>query len=77
MDGIKDNYKPIVYTKKSEDENISEKFIKHLKILTHSIYRKYYLNPKPKLTPEEGKDFQSAKVCHICEQDLLVYEKTG
>ena len=78
LDGIKDNYKPIVYTKKSEDEDISEKFIKHLKIITHSIYRKYYLNPKPlKLTPEEEKDFKSAKVCHICEQQLLVYEKTG
>ena len=32
LDGINDNYKPIVYTKKSEDDNISEKFIKHLKI---------------------------------------------
>ena len=78
MDGIKDNYKPIVYTKKSEDDNISEKFIKLLKIKTHSIYRKYYLNPKPlKLTLEEEKDFKSAKVCHICEQELLVFEKTG
>ena len=78
LDGINDNYKPIVYTKKSEDENISEKFIKHLKIITHSIYRKYYLNPKPlKLTPEEERDFKSAKVCHICEQELLAFEKTG
>ena len=79
LDGINDNYKPIiVYTKKSEDEDISEKFIKHLKIITHSIYRKYYLNSKPlKLTPEEEKDFKSAKVCHICEKELLVYEKTG
>ena len=31
LDGIKDNYKPVVYTKKSEDEDISEQFIKHLK----------------------------------------------
>ena len=78
LDGINDNYKPVVYTKKSEDDNISEKFIKHLKIITHSIYRKYYLNPKPlKLTPEEEKDFKSAKLCHICEKELLVYEKTG
>ena len=78
LDGIQDNYKPIVYTKKSEEDNISEKFIKHLKILTHSIYRKFYLNPKRlKLTPEEEKDFKSAKLCHICEQELLVYEKTG
>ena len=78
LDGIKDNYKPIVYTKKYEDEDISEKFIKHLKIITHSIYRKYYLNPKPlKLTPEKEKDFKSARVCHICEQEFGVYEKTG
>ena len=71
-------YRPIVYTKKSEDDNISEKLIKQLKIMTHSIYRKYYLNPKPlKLTHEEEKDFKSAKVCHICEQDFGVYEKTG
>ena len=78
LDGIKDNYKPIIYTKKSEDDNISEKFIKHLKIITQSIYRKYYLNPKPlKLTPEEEKDFESAKLCHICEQEFSVYEKTG
>ena len=78
LDGIKDNDKPIVYTKKSEDDNISEKLIKQLKIITHSIYRKYYLNPKPlKLTPEEEKDFKSAKVCHICEQYFGVYEKTG
>ena len=42
------------------------------------IYRRYYSNPKPlKLTPEEEKDLQSAKVCHICEQDLNVNEKTG
>ena len=37
-----------------------------------------HLNPKPlKLTPEEEKDFKSAKVCHICEQEFGVYEKTG
>ena len=47
LDGINDNFKRVVYTKKSEDEDISEKFIKGLKIITHSIYRKYYLNPKP------------------------------
>ena len=78
LDGMKINYKPIVYTKKTEDENISEKFIKHVRLITHSIYQKYYLNPKPlELTPEEEKDFQSVKVCHICEQGFEVCEKTG
>ena len=78
LDGMKDKYKPIVYTKKTEDEDISKKFIKHVRIITHSIYRKYYLNPKPlELTPQEKKDFDSATMCHICEQDLNVDEKTG
>ena len=75
LDDIKINYKPIVYTKKNEDDNTSEKFIKHLKRLTHFIYTKYYLNPKPlKLTPKEEKDF---KVCHICEKKFDVYKETG
>ena len=78
MDGIKVNYKPIVYAKKTEDEDISKNFIKHVRLITHSIYRKYYTKPKPlELTPEEEKDFQSAKVCHIFEEDLFVNEKTG
>ena len=78
LDGINLNYKPIIYTKKNEDDNISEKFIKHLKLLTNFIYKKYYKNPKPlKLTPDEGKDFKSAEVCHICEKKFHVYKDTG
>ena len=78
LDGMKDKYKPIVYTKKTEDEDISEKFIKHVRKLTHMIYRRYYSNPKPlKLTPQEQKDFQSAKVCHICEQEMNIDKETG
>ena len=78
LDGINVNYNPIVYTKKTEDEDISKKFIKHVRKLTHKIYRRYYSNPKPlKLTPQEQKDFQLAKACHICEQDLNIDKETG
>ena len=78
LDGMKDKYKPVVYTKKTEDEDISEKFIKDVRKLTHMIYRRYYSNPKPlELTPQEQKDFQSAKVCHICEQELNIDKETG
>ena len=78
LEGMKDKYKPIVYTKKTEDEDISKKFIKHVRIITHSIYRKSYKKPKPlKLTSQEEKEFQLAKVCHICEQDLKVDKETG
>ena len=78
LDGINVNFKPIVYTKKTEDEDISKKFITHVRLLTHMIYRKYYSNSKPyNLTPQEEKDIQSATICHICEQDLNIDEETG
>ena len=78
LDGMEVNFKPIVYTKKTEDEDISKKFIIHVLKLTQMIYRKYYLNPNQlNLTPQEQKDFQSAKVCHICEKDLKIDEETG
>ena len=37
LDGIDVNFKPIVYTKKAEDEDISKRFIKHVIKLTHKI----------------------------------------
>ena len=78
LDGIDVNFKPIVYKKKTEDEDISKRFIKHVIKLTHKIYREYYSKPKPyNLTPQEEKDFQSATICHICEQDLFKDKETG
>ena len=44
LDGMKINYEPIVYTKKTENEDISKKFIKDVIQLTHKIYRRYYSN---------------------------------
>ena len=78
LDGMEINYKPIVYTKKTEDEDISKKFIKHVLKLTFMIYQKFYSKPKPyNLTPQEEKDFQSATICHICEKDLNIDKETG
>ena len=34
------NFKPLVYKKKTEDEDISKCFIKHVIKLTHQIYKK-------------------------------------
>ena len=63
---------------KTEDEDISEKFIKHVRLLTHMVYRNYYLKPKPiNLTPQEQKEYNLAKMCHICEQDLNANKETG
>ena len=58
LDGMKFNFKPIVYTKKTSDEDISKRFIKHVIKLTHQIYQDYYSKPKPlNLTPQEEKKF--------------------
>ena len=71
LDGLNTNFKPLVYTKKTTDEDISKKFIKHVVKLTHKIYQDYYKKPKPyNLTTGEENDFQSATKCHICEQKL-------
>ena len=78
LDGLNINCKPIVYTKKTEDEDISKRFIKHVTELTCKIYKKYYKKPKTMIfNPKYQKDFQSATMCHICEQDLFKDKETG
>ena len=78
LKGVVDNFKPIVYTKKKPDEDISKKFIKYVVKLTQKIYKDYYQKPKPyNLTKEEEKDFQSASFCHICEEELSIDKKTN
>ena len=78
LDEMEDNFKPIVYTKKTPDEDISKNFIEHVVKLTHQIYQHYYKKPKPyNLTLQEEKDFQSETKCHICEQKLFIDKKTG
>ena len=46
LDGINTNFKPIVHTKKTPDEDKSKKFIKHVVKLTHQIYQDYYKKTK-------------------------------
>ena len=78
LDGLNTNFKPVLYTKKTPDEDISKKFIKHVVKLTHQIYQEYYTKPKPlKLTSQEEKDFKSARYCHICDQKLFGDKKTS
>ena len=77
MDGIETNIKPILYTKKTPDEDVSEKFIEYVVELTHKIYEDYYQKTKPLvLTKEEEKEFQSATICHICEEKLSSDKKS-
>ena len=72
LDRMKVDFKPIVYTKKTSDEDISKKFIKHVVKLTHQIYQNYYKNPKTMIfNSKDQEDFESATKCHICEKKLF------
>ena len=62
---------PIIYTKTSEDEDISKVFVEKLTEVTKGIYKDFYCRPKPlRLTSAEQKSFEEAKTCHICNFEL-------
>ena len=63
--------KPIIYTKTSEDEDISKVFVEKLAEVTKGIYNDFYQRPKPlRLTSAEQKSFEKAVNCHICGGEL-------
>ena len=63
--------KPIIYTKKSEDEDIAKIFVEKITEVTKGIYNDFYCRPKPlKLNSKEQKLFEKAKTCHICSCEL-------
>ena len=63
--------KPIIYTKKSENEDIAKIFVEKLSEVTKGIYNDFYCKPKPlKLTSEEQRLFEKVKYCHICRGEL-------
>ena len=63
--------KPIIYTKKSEDEDIAKVFVEKLTEVTKGIYNDFYRRPKPlRLTSAEQKSFEEANICHICSCEL-------
>ncbi|CAH3189413.1 unnamed protein product, partial [Porites evermanni] len=72
MKGIVDKkIKPIIYTKTSEDEDISKVFVEKLAEVTKGIYNDFYQRPKPlRLTKEEQKSFEKEVICHICSREL-------
>ena len=63
--------KPIIYTKTSEDEDISKVFVEKLAEVTKGIYDDFYQKPKPlRLTSAEQKSFEKAVNCNICGGEL-------
>ena len=68
---VDEKFKPIIYTKTKEDEDISKVFVEKLTEVTKGIYNDFYRRPKPlRLTRAKQKLFDEAETCHICNRNL-------
>ena len=70
--GIVSNiFKPLIYTKQKDSDNIAEIFVSKLAMITRKLYDDFYRHPKPlKLTKKEQLSFDKAETCHICSKEL-------
>ena len=70
--GIVSNiFKPLIYTKQKDSDNIAEIFVLKLAMITRKLYDDFYRHPKPlKLTKKEQLSFDKAETCHICSKEL-------
>ena len=69
--GIVKSFKPVIYTKTNDSDNVAEVFVNKLAEVTKSIYNDFYRRPKPlRLNKEEQKSFDKAEICHICSKEL-------
>ena len=61
----------VMYTKRSEDEDVSQIFVERLEYDIRRLYHKYYKFPKKMFLTEEDVDkFEKATKCHICDKPL-------
>ena len=64
----------VMYTKRSEDEDVSQIFVEQIERLEYDIrrlYHRYYKFPKKMFLTEEDLDkFDKATKCHICDKPL-------
>ena len=61
----------VMYTKRSEDEDVSQIFVERLEYDIRRLYHRYYKFPKKLFLTEEDLDkFEKATKCHICDKPL-------
>ena len=61
----------VMYTKRSEDEDVSQIFVERLEYDIRRLYHRYYKFPKKMFLTEEDLDkFDKATKCHICDKPL-------
>ena len=66
-------FKPILFTKTKETDDISKIFVVELAKMANKLYQDFYRRIIPlNLTPEERESFRKAEVCHICRSPLRI-----
>ena len=64
-------FKPIIYTKEKETDDVAAKFVSKIAWLTNRIYNDSNFKPMSlRLTSREEKEFHKAVLCHICKKPL-------
>ena len=56
-----------LYTKKSEDEDVSLRFMKSLEKSVRKLYEKFGFSKRILMREEDEKDFENAEKCYACE----------
>ena len=62
--------KLVRYTKRSEDEEVSQIFVNRLEKDIREIYNEFKFSKKMILTEEDKNNFKKATHCHICDREL-------
>ena len=71
LKGIVDSFKPELFTKEKEDDDVAEVFVNKIVGYAQSIYTIYYRKPKQMvISTEEQKSFKTEEYCIICDKEL-------
>ena len=69
-------FKPILYTKKTPNDDVSFIFVSKLEKVVHKIYQDFYFRPLPlRMTQEQRVSYSKSEKCHICNDELLPTDK--
>ena len=61
---------PVLYTKKSEDDDVAQKFVDSIEKTIKDIYQKFKFPKKINMTDKDKENFKQAQICHICDKLL-------
>ena len=66
-------FKPIIYTKKNQDNDIAYIFVNKLEKVTNKIYEDFYMRAKSiEITLKQYKEYNKSDICDICKKNYFL-----